>query len=77
MSSERVTGTRLLRGTLDHLGMPYSVDFNGAFLDAHTYAVEKLLEKFGPKGRCTLLDYVLFYGEYLEDNNIHPEEAEG
>lgn len=68
----RVTGTHPLRGTLDGLGMPYSVDFNGAFKDAHEYAVKKLTEKFGPKGRCSLLDYVLFYGEYLEDN---PEEA--
>ena len=71
---ERVTGTRPLHGKLDHLGIPYSVDFNGAFLDAHTYAVDKLIEKFGPKGRCTLLDYVMFYGEHLVDN---PEGAEG
>ena len=71
---ERVTGTRPLHGTLDHLGIPYKVDFNGAFLDAHTYAVEELTKKFGPKGRCTLLDYVFFYGQYLEDN---PREAEG
>jgi len=54
-----------LHGTLKGLGIPYTVDFTNADDDAHEYSVKKLMEKFGPKGDCTLLDYILFYGEYL------------
>jgi len=33
----------------------------------HNYAVQKLKEKFGPSGNCTMLDYVKFYGEKLKE----------
>jgi len=56
-----------LHGVLRELGIPYTVDFTNADEDAHEYAVKKLTEKFGPKGDCTLLDYIMFYGEYLVD----------
>lgn len=42
------------------------VDFTDAYPECHNYAVEKLMEKFGPKGKCTLLDYVMFYGEAID-----------
>ena len=32
----------------------------------HNYAVRKLKEKFGENGHCTMMDYVMFYGEELE-----------
>lgn len=54
-----------IRGILTGLGMPYEVDFANADDDAHKYAVDKLMEKFGPKGHCTMADYIMFYAEHL------------
>jgi len=45
----------------------FTFDYSKANVEAHNYAREKLIEKFGPKGNCTLLDYILFYGEKLEE----------
>lgn len=42
------------------------IDFSKAYPKAHNYTVEKLKEKFGPKGHCTMLDYAKFYVEGLE-----------
>jgi len=58
-----------LTGTLEEIGIPYEVDFTNADPEAHTYAVTKLTEKFGPKGKCTLLDYLAFYSEKLTEVN--------
>lgn len=44
----------------------FSVDFSKATPEAHNYAVEKLREKFGEKGKCNLLDYLVFYAEKLK-----------
>jgi len=42
-----------------------TVDFSNANPEAHNYAVDKLKEKFGEHGKCTMLDYAEFYGEKL------------
>jgi len=63
--SESISQT--IKGVIDEpIGLSYTFDYSKADLEAHNYAVEKLREKFGDKGRCTLLDYILFYGEALK-----------
>ena len=53
----------LLEGNKNLLNV--TVDFSKAIPEAHNYAVDKLREKFGEHGKCTLLDYAEFYGEKL------------
>ena len=53
----------LLNGNKNLLNI--TVDFSKAIPEAHNYAVDKLREKFGEHGKCTMLDYAMFYGEKL------------
>jgi len=46
--------------------MKFVFDYSKADPSAHNYALKKLREKFGNKGRCTLFDYIKFYAEGLE-----------
>lgn len=47
------------------MSLNIKVDFSKANPKAHNYAVDKLVEKFGEKGKCTFLDYIKLYGERL------------
>ena len=44
-----------------------TVDFSNANPEAHNYTLDKLKEKFGEHGKCTMLEYAIFYGEKLID----------
>jgi hypothetical protein len=46
--------------------MEIKLNYSKANPEAHNYAVDKLREKFGKKGHCTILDYVILYCEGLE-----------
>ena len=41
------------------------LDYSKANLEAHNHAVDRLWEKFRDEGQCSLLDYIVFYGEGL------------